>query len=380
VALGRALGLASRLLLLALVAVTGAACRQGRAQVLSDAGADANGSDGNAPLSLAISVTGCAAQAYGAGAGGFCSGPAPLMLVFSPVGSPDFARFKWSFGDGTPDVSARAPTHGFPLPGSYQVTLTAVLAGGGTVQSGLLVLVDALAAGSPCDVDAQCAPGLACACAPGSGCSAAFVRGICSAGCATTACGADAVCAAVPLAPPADGGAAAPAPWCVASCPTGTACPPGLVCQTLPAAGAAAASPWARGCVPLGTLADVGAPCRDANGALDDDACATGLCADLGALGVCSAACDAGRPCPDGTVCTSFADGRRLCLVTCGGATTCVRDPLLACSSSPSGDAGAGFQADAAAGTEICGPKPCMGDGDCAPSGQCGAGGACVRL
>ena len=56
-----------------------------------------------------------------------------------------------------------------------------------------------------------------------------------------------------------------------------------------PTAGATAATPWTRACLPLGAARDVGAPCRDANEVLDADACTTGVCADVGALGVCSA-------------------------------------------------------------------------------------------
>src|SRR4029077_2759440 len=171
------------------------------------------------------------------------------------------------------------------------------------------------------DIDAQCAAGLGCVCAAGSGWPPAFVHGFCSAPCDTGAWGAGAVCAALGVLRPVDAGAGASV--CVAACqksltaPASGDCGPGSVCQTLPASPAAAGTAWTTGCLPLGALQDMGDPCRDANEALADQACTTGLCADVGALGVCSAGCDDSHPCPNEAACVLLAGGRQLCLRTC---------------------------------------------------------------
>ena len=360
--------LAWRLGLAALAALTSAHCHRGAAPAV-DAGTDSGSNDGTIPLTLAIAVTGCRSYSVDS-SGGHCAGGAPLAVSLSPVSSPDFVRFTWSFGDGTPDASDRAPEHTYALPGQYTVILTGVLAQGGTVQTGAAIAVDALSVGDACDVDAQCAAGLTCACRPGALCPAAFARGVCSTACASADCPSGGVCAALALGTPA-------APSCVAGC--GAGCPAGLTCASLVGAGAAAGT-WVRGCLPIGALADVGSPCRDANGNLDDGACATGVCADLGALGACTAPCSSAEPCPTGTACARLADGRSLCLADCSVAGACLRDPLLACTAPDAGaDGGAGaFQADAAAGATFCAPKPCATDMDCAPSGRCAPNGACA--
>src|SRR5258708_24363903 len=92
-----------------------------------DAGIDAPASeaapaDVPAPLALDFAVTGCARYDVGAAR---CTGLPPLTLSFSPVGSPALTRFLWTFGDGTPASSERAPTHTDAIPGDYDVTLVA---------------------------------------------------------------------------------------------------------------------------------------------------------------------------------------------------------------------------------------------------------------
>ena len=362
----------------ALFAAASAGCRERTYAPVADGG---NGStDAPPPLTLDIAITGC--DTYDP-INAHCSGTAPLALNFSPVGSPQFSRFTWTFDDGSPLVTDRAPMHEFVLPRSYEVDLVGAFGVANTVMGSITVKVAALAAGEPCDFDLQCGTGLRCACAPGAGCDPAFQRGLCSTPCDGAACGANAVCAALALAlaPLADGGPPASAPWCVKGCPTGTECAPGFVCEVLAGMAGASPGPWTRGCVPIGALGDVGANCRDANGQLADATCATGHCIDLGALGSCSAACDDARGCPPGTTCAVMADGRQLCLVGCGpGGTACARDPLLACTAPTIGGAGAtGFRADGGAGATYCAPKPCSGDTDCAPAGLCGAGAQCVR-
>jgi PKD repeat protein len=373
-----------------LIGGAAAACRQRDEAASADAATDGT-NDGRSALSLEIAVTGCAAFD---GAAARCSGPAPLVLSFSPVGSREFTRFQWRFGDGTPVVSERAPVHSYPLPGSYEVTL--IGAGDvGNISSNrpVAIVVEPVGVGRPCDVDGQCGGGLRCACTPGSGCPAAFVRGLCTTGCDTSACASGAVCGmfgfGAASGPEGDGGDAGPAvdagslparlASCLGGCQTSGDCATGFVCQALPSGGGQGAERWVRGCLPLGAAGDLGAPCRSAVGSLDDVTCATGTCADLGALGSCSATCDTNHACPDTTACARLPDGRQLCLLECAGSNSCTRDPLLECSAPAGSDGGAGYQTDASPGATYCAPKACVGDADCAPAGRCGPGARCVR-
>ena len=363
------------------------ACRERANSPVADAASDGV-NEARSALSLDIAVTGCAALEAFDGIGTRCSGRAPLELSFSPVGSPEFTRFLWRFGDGTPVVSERAPVHRYALPGAYEVTL--IGAGDvGNISSNrpVLIMVEPVGVGGPCDVDAQCGGALRCACMPGSGCPPAFVRGMCTTGCDTAACASGAVCAMLGFGSASnqggsasDGSAPVRFASCLGGCQTSADCATGFVCQTLPAGGTQTTMRWVRGCLPLGVLADLGAPCRSAAGALDDATCATGTCADLGALGSCTAVCDADEPCPGTTACARMPDGRQLCLLDCGaGGATCTRDPLLTCSAPVGGDGGAGYQVDAAAGATYCAPKACVDDSKCAPAGRCGPGARCVR-
>jgi hypothetical protein len=357
-----------RWLSLGIVALAAGACRDKGANPI-DASSDDIRVDGPSPLTIDIAVTGCASYDP---ATATCRGSAPLTLSFAPVGSPELTQFRWDFGDGTPTTSERAPTHTFAHADSYEVTLKGRSDEVGSISPPrpVEVIVGRLPLGSACDVDDQCDSGLACLCTPGSGCSAAFGHGICSRSCAASACGANAVCATVPIGPPSDAGA--PTPFCTASCAVNqAACAPGLVCQTLFTPPGAGTPGWTRGCLPLGAAVDLGGPCRDANDALTDGACTTGFCANIGALGVCSATCDDTHPCPAQAACTVLADGRRLCLLTCAGDTDCGRDPLLACVAARTPDGRAGVTA--------CTPRSCTADDVCLPSGRCGPDGFCIR-
>lgn len=360
----------SQRLIVALIALAGLACGD-RAAATPDAATDGSKSEGSSALTLVISVTGCAPLETAGdcgpdgGTAQCCKGTPPLTLSFAPVGSPELTRFKWNFGDDT-DTTERAPSHVYAYPGRYEVTLT----GDGNdvgmpAPDSLYVVVAPLPAGARCDVKDQCGDGLTCLCAPGGGCSPAFTRGFCSMACDTAVCDSNAVCAAAAL------GAGAPAALCLAACQTGVQCQAGYVCQTLPAGSTTAATPWTRGCLPLGAVRDLGSPCRDANEVLADDTCATRLCADVGALGLCSASCDDSHPCPDEATCTRLADGRQLCLAACTIGVDCDRDPLLACTP-PGVDTGG-------PNVTVCAPKRCTGDTMCAPSGRCGPDGVCVR-
>ncbi len=304
-------------------------------------------SDAAGPLTIDIAVTGC---------GTFdptnvvCSGRAPMTLAFSPVGSASLTTFLWRFGDGSASVSDRAPVHTYALPGRYDVTVTGLEGNNGTVtetRTGLVV-VKSIGAGMPCDVDAQCASGLACVCKRGAGCDRAFARGICSTPCPTGFCGDAAVCAVYPLPAPAsaaDGGSpvdAGAAPWtpiCLADCSDGNSCPAGFSCQAFHAGGAGA-SGWVLGCLPAGAASDLGGSCRNAEGVLDNGRCASGTCAPFGANGLCSASCQPPFVCPANAACARVG-AAEVCLVACSAELPCSTDPGTACRAALPPDAGA---------------------------------------
>ena len=433
---------------------------------------DAPSSDVVGTLAVDFAVTGCATFDVAAES---CAGAPPLPLSFAPVSSPSLTRFLWTFGDGSPTSSERAPTHTYVLPGTYDVSLVGAGAGGSVSRTrAQLVVVAALATGVPCDVDAQCAQGMACLCGGGA-CAPTFARGLCTSVCPTAGCGTGTVCATLdiptrgtattdagsdattdatdamttsdgvagdaaasaadgreasaeasaigapdaasdaasdaaardaatsdaadvrpvadaatsdaardaPAASDTDGGAAVEPtsmPLCLATCVTNTDCAVGLVCRALPAAGVTQAR-WARACVPP-VLRDVGDSCRDATGALADALCATGACADVGALGLCSATCGVGLACPSGSACATFGDGRSLCLMTCAASTSCTRDPLLDCEAA--GAVGTlSFQVSPPApAATFCAPRVCTSQADCGLAGTCtplGVGAHCAR-
>jgi PKD repeat protein len=399
------------------------------------AGGDAPAADVPAALVLDFAATGCARAAAGADGGvatttdgGFaaCAGAAPLTLTFTPVSSPALTRFRWTFGDDSPPSSERAPTHTYVLPGIYDVGVVAEgVAGSVSRQHPGFVVVAPNAAGLPCDIDAQCEVGLFCLCGESAPCGPAFARGICTSACPQAGCSGRAICARVDVPPrtapsAADAGPAAdaglgadvpvdapagaadapapasdasgdatapsagdasaaaplPIPLCLAPCAGDSDCAAGLVCRSLPGANGT----WATVCVPpyYRRVAD---SCRDAEGRLDDHVCSTGLCADLGAIGLCSASCGTGYPCPTGTACATFGDGRALCLLTCSTSASCMRDPLLACETGAGGGS-LGFTTSPPAPTAtFCAPRACTSQADCAPSGTCkplGVGAHCV--
>jgi PKD repeat protein len=373
----------------------------------ADAGMDAPGgeatlADAPEPLALDFAVTGCAHYDVGAP---LCTGLPPLTVSFSPVASPALTRFLWTFGDGTPPSSERAPVHTYVLPGAYDVSVVAE----GTIGSlsrkrAHFVEVTAAGAGAPCEVAAQCGPELTCLCGTGAGCGPAFPRGLCTGLCPANGCDTSAVCVTIELPAQPDGGAgsavdagsdasgdggpptsdsgtlAGPAAICLGACTDDASCPAGLACRTLPAAGNSAVR-WARACLPP-SFREVGDSCRDAAGRLDQALCASGLCADLGALGLCSATCSAGAECPGGSACATMGNGQALCLPACLVSATCTRDPLLGCEA-PGGAGALGFQMSAAtAGATFCAPRRCGADAECAPAGTCtplGVGAHCLR-
>jgi PKD repeat protein len=367
-----------------------------------DAGDDAGAFDAPppgdgpyAPLALDFTATGCPQLDL---TGERCLGTAPLALGFAPVSSVTLDQLRWDFGDGTPPSSARAPQHTYTLPGTYDVALAAN-GPTGSVSRTRRGYVVAMAApvGGTCDVDGQCALGLSCLCGAADDCPPAFARGLCSMTCRDGACPGTAVCAdlSAGVAVAADGGAPAAGAWqqpsCLAPCTTDADCGGDLRCRDLPGRAAGdgdgGVSRWVKGCFAPYPL-DVGGACRGGDGAPQGAACASGLCADLGASGLCTATCgSAGGTCPPGSDCALFGDGRTLCLEACRAAGDCTRDPLLACVAP--GAAGAlGFTITGgvdggagAAATTYCAPRPCASAADCEPAGRCtgaAAGGHCT--
>jgi hypothetical protein len=292
-----------------------------------------------------------------------CSGPAPLTVSFVPITSDGVTRLLWLFGDLSQSTE-RAPTHTYNLPGTYDVTLIGT-PGLADQTRAAFVVVTPNRLGDPCDVDSQCATGLGCVCGSSAKCPGAFARGLCSRACATGDCPEDAVCADLTA------GGAMGEPWrgplCLHRCARDAECPAGHSCRQLP--GATGGPAWAGACFPA-LLGDVGDPCRAGNGELQNGLCAGGACQDLGALGLCSLDC-ATRPCPDGTRCAAFNDGRQLCLRACGADAPCREDPLLACAA-PGRAGPLGFKVmDAPAGATFCAPRACDVDAQCAPAGVC---------
>ena len=339
------------------VVATALGCQQRAASPPSSNGGADGGTDAATVQSLGISVTGCATFDV---TNMICYGDAPLTLSFAPVGSAAFTNFLWNFDDGSPPSTERAPVHTFTFPASaqkpfYGVSVTGQIGQtGGTVASvATQVIVKALAAGAACDVDKQCGQGLQCLCQVGSGCSPAFSRGICSTTCATGFCGAGSVCAQITLGPPADGGSAAA--FCLADCSGSASCAAGYVCQQIP--GGPGGPTWVSGCLPLGAENDFGLSCRDANGVLQDSACTTGHCADVGTLGICTATCDSAHPCPTGGACAHLSGGAELCLPACSTAVPCTSDPGLACTTPTDAGLDGGLTiAGGTAGASYCAP------------------------
>ncbi|HVR01154.1 MAG TPA: PKD domain-containing protein, partial [Polyangia bacterium] len=337
---------------------------------------DGSSADVLGTLALDFAATGCGrADANGAPSDGGvapCTGAPPLTLTFSPVSSAALTRFLWTFGDDSAPSTERAPTHTYVLPGAYDVALVAEGAMGSVSrQHAEYVQVAAATTGALCDVDGQCAAGLFCLCGQGAGCGESFKRGVCTNACDAAACGPGAACVRVvvptsAVSPAADAGgdasatdgssdrpsdvrdaapsdaasdadaaasdvsgadagggdaasqadrpaneadapSATPTALCLAACSDDAQCDTGLVCRALPGV----ASSWASVCVPP-YFRSVGDSCRDAQDRLDDGLCAAGLCADLGAVGLCTASCAAGAACPPGAACATFGDGRAL--------------------------------------------------------------------
>lgn len=303
---------------------------------------------------------------------GCCRGPAPLTLSFVPLTAGPVTRHLWQFGDETAS-NLPAPTHTYAIPNRYPVTL---VAGGeaGTLSrtKEACVVVAPNPVGATCDVDVQCEAQTSCVCGAAAECPPPFVRGICSLGCRDAPCAAPAVCADLSL----GGAASTEAPWrrpmCLAPCQVDADCAAGLLCRSLPSR--FPAGDWVRACFAPFPL-PIGSPCRNARGQLEPSSCTSGRCANLGALGQCSADCTTGS-CPIGTACASFANGNKLCVATCGSRFRCTDDPLLTCRL-PGGNGPWSFSimgSTPAAETSFCTPKPCQNDAEC-PGARCAMSG-----
>jgi PKD repeat protein len=298
---------------------------------------------------------------------GGCSGPAPLTVTFVPAVAGNIDVFAWQFGDNT-TASEPTPRHTYPLPGSYDVVLTVAGPQGSAARTrASFVTVVPVPVGGRCEVDVQCADGLDCLCGSAGTCAPAFERGICSARCRDQMCAAPAICADLSLA----GSASPDEPWrrptCVSSCAADADCAAGLRCRNLPSR--FPAGQWVRGCFVTepGALGD---SCRGPGGSLNNQLCLSALCADWGALGVCSYDCERAQ-CPQGSACATLSAGGKRCVRSCNAAFACDQDPLLECQL-PRAEGPAGFLVTGAAeGARFCAPRRCVRDLECAPAGRC---------
>ncbi len=299
-----------------------------------------------------------------------CTGNAPLTVRFVPISTTTIASYLWAFGDFSAFDSEAAPSHTYTTPGSYSVRLVATGVNHDSVvkvQPGFIV-VEPNAIGDACDASPQCEQGLFCLCS-NDDCQHGPGHGICSANCFSGQCDGTDICAGLRTAAPPSGSYEA---WqtqiCLRACDSDSDCSGGLLCRTLPPG--PATSGWVRGCF-SGVPGDVGDSCIDENGNLRDDLCATGLCADLGSKGLCSADCSV-TACPLGSDCALFGDGRKLCLRPCIPNLSCSDDPLITCVVPAQG--AFGYQLvnpSSTSASSHCAPRLCLTNQDCPAAGTC---------
>ena len=338
-------------------------------------------SDGSGSLAIDFSVENC--PSFDALAL-TCTGKAPLAIRFVPLATATVTQYSWNFGDATAFDSEIAPSHVYTTPGIYSVSVFVTGAGGGLVtkvHAGFIV-VQANAIGEPCDTNAQCNQGLFCLCSASAPCSVGPAHGLCASSCQEGTCDESQVCAGLRTATPPIGKAAAwQTPMCLRVCTEDADCSDGLSCRTLPPG--SVGTDWIHACF-APVPSDVGNPCMDDEGNLRHDLCASGLCADLGANGLCSMRCEGGAVCPPGSDCAVLGDGRQLCLRPCTGNFACSQDPLLESVVPGLGDLGYELASPTSpsVASSYCAPKPCVSDDRCMPTGSCVSvtgGGHCVR-
>ena len=301
-----------------------------------------------------------------------CTGTAPLTLRFVPLFTTTVSQYLWDFGDGFDP--GQTPSHIYRLPGTYTVKLVVRGLDGVVVEKphAAFVTVTPNSIGDPCDLDGQCGDKLTCLCPSNSSCEFGPPHGICAGTCESGICDDGQVCAGLATAPPPSGTHEAwQAKLCLPRCSEDKDCSAQLHCRLLPPGlASSASSPWVYAC--FGDLpADVGQACMDETGALRADLCASGVCTNLGAKGMCTKACST-EACPPESDCALLGDGRSLCLRPCTGGFTCSDDPLLGCVAPGAGDLGYSLvNPGPASASRFCAPKPCSSDQQCLPSGMC---------
>lgn len=320
--------------------------------------------DGPPPLAwVDFTASGCALDAGGETV--TCSGEAPLTVTFQALTPSPIEEYRWRFGDegdGALPESAAIPTHTYLLPGSYDVSLSASGPGGsGSAMKVGFIVVQPAGTASSCSLDEQCEEG-SCLCAGNQDCPAEL-RGVCYSQCEVTACPEGTI--GIDLE-----GTSGLSAWerclCALPCGDGDACPAGSSCQSFLGGDGS----WTRACFAPGLLRAMGSSCRSEAGT-DDDLCASRLCEDRGARGLCTASCASSEDCPQGSTCASFGSGESRCLARCSS-FSCDGDPWLGCES-PGITAPQGFTIDEAPDAAgYCAPKRCESDD------ECGEGGACV--
>jgi PKD repeat protein len=311
-----------------------------------------------------------------------CTGAAPFTVQFVPITSQAVIKYSWNFGDGSSDDTSPAPSHTFQNPGSFNVMLAGFSGTGELVthtRPGFVIVSPTLMGGT-CQADEQCDADLACLCSKANPCTAGPLAGMCTTTCGKQDCPGGMVCANLATTPGAPGRTE---PWqtqiCLPQCLLDTDCGDGLKCRSLPS--------WpttqtqVHGCFTDAPV-ELGDSCLDAAGAPRNDLCLSGLCADLGALGLCSRNCS-DLPCSAGSDCAVFGDDRELCLVPCSSSSPCNTDPLLTCVAPGLGPLGYQLKdpPSSSGGNAYCAPKPCASNADCSPAGTCSlesGGGHCV--
>lgn len=366
-------------------AFLGAACGDGGSPA-NDAGPDRDGSstpgdarpnqDGIAPLTwVDFTIAGCSNRAspssmdpLDAGVPEPCVGVAPLTLEFTALSPAPIDVYLWGFGDGG-EADVAAPKHVYETPGAYDVSLVVGGPGGtaNVVREGI-VIVEPASLGASCDSDPQCADELGCVCDAETECPPSLAQGLCSRGCAAGNPCAEGECANLAPAEVTDA-----ADWqralCLPGCEDESACPAGLVCRELRNG---VGSGWVHACFVEGLLGAIGAPCVDADGDLDNAACASGRCLAEGARGMCSDPCTSGS-CPGSAACATFSGAElgSYCLARCESIADCSDDPWLACQA-PGGDGDKAFTVDETpSALGYCAPRACDGGDECGADGDC---------